>query len=135
MQKKIKHLEFIQGVVDRLASASFRMKGWAVAVTSAALVYLSAEGLTDSLLLLSAPIGAFWILDGYFLWQERLFRKLYDKVRCLPESDIDFSMATYTSDAAWQIKLKGWTRAIFSVTLSVFYVALLGMVMIARWIS
>lgn len=138
MERKTKHLEFIQGVVDRLASASFRMKGWAVALTSGALIYLSAEGLADSLLLLLAPVGAFWVLDGYFLWQERLFRKLYDKVRCLPEEEIDFSMATDTpgaSNAAWPKRLMGWVRAVFSVTLSVFYGVLLGMVLVARWIA
>ena len=46
---------------------------------------------------LPAPVGRigrpvseilFWGLDGYFLWQERLFRALYDHVRQLPESEI-----------------------------------------------
>ena len=138
MERKTKHLELIQGVVNRLASASFRMKGWAVVLTSGALIYLSAERLADSLLLLLAPVGAFWVLDGYFLWQERLFRKLYDKVRYLPEAEIDFSMETGTSsasDASWPMRLKGWARAVFSFTLSVFYGVLLGMVLVARWIA
>ena len=29
MDAKFKHLEFIQGVVNRLATDSFRLKGWA----------------------------------------------------------------------------------------------------------
>jgi len=40
------------------------------------------------------PILIFWILDGYLLSQERLFRALFDKIRKLPETDIDFSMDT-----------------------------------------
>ena len=28
MEKKLKHLEFIQGVINRLAANSFQMKGW-----------------------------------------------------------------------------------------------------------
>ena len=35
MDRKIKHLEFIQGVINRLASDSFRMKGWSVVLVSA----------------------------------------------------------------------------------------------------
>ena len=30
MQQKLKHLEFIQGVINRLATNSFQMKGWSV---------------------------------------------------------------------------------------------------------
>ena len=40
------------------------------------------------------PAVAFWALDAYYLRQERLFRKLYDHVRALPETSIDFSMNT-----------------------------------------
>ncbi len=134
-QNKIKHLEFIEGVVNRLASASFQMKGWAVVLASAVLVYLSAEGLAECWVLLIVPVGAFWILDGYYLWQERLFRKLYDTVRCLPDSGVDFSMATDASESGYHIKLRGWAGAMFSLTLFVFYAALLGLILIAKWIS
>lgn len=34
----------------------------------------------------------FWILDGYFLSQERLCRDLYNHVRKLKEEEMDFSM-------------------------------------------
>ncbi len=41
MDAKLKHLEFIQGVINRLASASFKMKGWSVVLVSALLVLLA----------------------------------------------------------------------------------------------
>ena len=34
MDAKVKHLEFIQHVVNRLATDSFRLKGWAVVLAS-----------------------------------------------------------------------------------------------------
>ena len=40
MESKHKHLEFIQGVVNRLASDSFRLKGWAVVLVAALFVLL-----------------------------------------------------------------------------------------------
>ena len=55
----------------------------------------------------------FWGLDGYFLWQKRLFRKLYNRVRKLPETD--FAMALDKSG------FRDWCRAVFSRTLIAFY--------------
>jgi len=34
MENKIKHLEMIQGVINRMASNSFALKGWAVTLVS-----------------------------------------------------------------------------------------------------
>lgn len=35
MDNKVKHLEFIQGVVNRLSTDSFLLKGWSVVLVSA----------------------------------------------------------------------------------------------------
>ena len=89
---KIKHLEMVQGVINRMASNSFMLKGWAVTLV-AGIFALASKG-TDKLYFLIAyiPIVVFWGLDSYYLLQERLYRALYNKVRLLNEKDIDFSM-------------------------------------------
>ena len=74
MEKKIKHLEFIQGVVNRLATNSFRMKGWSVVLIAALFAFLAREGDSTVVPIGFVPVLFFWGLDGYFLWQERLFR-------------------------------------------------------------
>ena len=64
------------------------------------------------------PVIVFWGLDGFFLWQEKLYRKLYDHVRLLKDEDVDFSMNTMpfrTSDGPT------WLGATFSKTLIPFY--------------
>lgn len=73
-----KHLEMIQGVINRLASNSFAVKTWAVGLI-AAIFALAAEKTGGQWLLLVAllPIVAFGALDAYYLKQERLFRHLY----------------------------------------------------------
>ena len=43
MEQKLKHLEFIQGVINRLATNSFQMKGWSVVLVAAILVLLVRE--------------------------------------------------------------------------------------------
>ncbi len=118
MEAKLKHLEFIQGIVNRLATDSFRLKGWTVVLVSALIVLLARTECIVTAHVAVAPIVAFWGLDGYFLWQERLFRALYDHVRQLEESDIDFSMDIHpfrTNHA------RTWLGATFSRTLVGFY--------------
>ena len=89
---KIKHLEFIQSIIARMNSNSFMLKGWTVTLV----VGLFALNLTEInipfIKLPVLPIVVFWILDGFYVYQERLFRKLYDKVRITNEDEIDFSM-------------------------------------------
>lgn len=87
-EDKIRHLEMIENVINRLANNSFLIKGWAVTL-AAAVVALSGKG---NVALAFLPIVSFWILDGYFLRQERLFRSLYEHVRTDPSTD--FSMHT-----------------------------------------
>ncbi len=127
MEAKIKHLEFIQGVVNRLANNSFLVKGWAVTLVSALFALLAGkEARTELLLIAFFPILAFWLLDGYFLWQERLFRSLYDEVCGKPESAIDFKM-----NLAPHLAKHSWSAAAFSKTLNIFYGAMLVLTSIA----
>jgi hypothetical protein len=77
----IKHLEFIHGVVGRLANDSFLMKGWALTVGGAFFGF-SVRDLNWRIALVGLlPVMAFWGLDSYFLSRERMFRALYDAVR------------------------------------------------------
>ena len=121
MDSKMKHLELIQGVVNRLASNSFRLKGWAVVLISAMLVLLAREGLIKHSFICILPILVLWGLDGYFLWQERLYRCLYDDVRRLNDDEVDFSMRIDSLNETW-------LGSTFSRTLVPFYTALVFLV-------
>ena len=74
----------------------------------------------------------FWGLDGFFLWQEQLFRKLYDRVRVLPDDEVDFSMNTSV--------IKGddrpsWIGATLSKTLIPFHGVLIFAVVVVMFLS
>ena len=120
MGDKHKHLEFLQGAINRMAGNLFLLKGWTVTLI-AALFVLSAKD-TNNVYVLVAYYAAivFWVLDGYFLSQERRFRALYDHVRKLPEAQIDFSMDT----SPYKSK-HSWAGAMFSRTLLIYYVLLM----------
>ncbi len=128
MESKLKHLELIQGVINRLASDSFRMKGWTVVLVAAVFVLLARQNAFDAGYIAILPITAFWALDGYFLWQQRLFRAHYDNVRTLPTENIDFSMDVRTYKGPLR---QSWLGTTFSRTLAFFYGALLVFVLVA----
>lgn len=92
---KIAHLQMIQGVIDRMGSNLFYLRGWSITLL-AGLFAISTSDLLNvdkrapSLFVILLIL--FWIYDGYFLSLERKFRGLYDKVRKLSEEEIDFSM-------------------------------------------
>lgn len=126
MSKKQAHLEMIQGIVNRLSQNSFLLKGWSVVLVSA-LFALAAHNTNPAFLYLAYfPVIAFWILDGYFLWQERLFRGLYDYVRIIEESEIDYSMNVNINEN----EKESWIDAIFSKTIMFFHGTVLGAIVI-----
>lgn len=94
MEKKNLYLQMIQGIVNRMASNSFMLKGWAVTLIAGIFALASKD--TDKVYFLIAyiPIIIFWGLDAYYLMQERLYRNLFNSVRCINDSEIDFSMDT-----------------------------------------
>lgn len=123
MENKIKHLEFIQSAINRMAGNLFFLRGWMITLITG-LFALSAKDTTQNYILIADfLILIFWILDGYFLSQERLFRALYNHVRMLDEKNIDFSMNT---DEFKKVKKNCWLQSTFSLTLLVFYLSLLG---------
>jgi hypothetical protein len=121
MENKGKHLEFLQGAINRMAGNLFLLKGWTITLI-AALFALSAKDSNKAYVLIAYfPAFIFWILDAYFLSQERRFRALYDHVRRLNEDQIDFSMDTTPFKKEPR---NTWAGAMVSPTLIIYYGAL-----------
>ena len=129
MEKKMKHLEMIEAVIERMGNNSFQLKGWAV--TLVALVgALAAQGSDKRFFLLAfVPLFAFWFLDSFYLQMERKYKVLYKRVSGKAESDIDFNMdtrsVTYTEDEAKRIC---FCSCLFSKTEWPFYLVIAGVV-------
>lgn len=95
MENKYKHMDYIQSVISRMASNSFYLKGWDITIV-AAIVALSFKESDWRIYACALILNiVFWILDAYYLKQEKLFRKLYKKVSEISDDNmIDFSMNT-----------------------------------------
>lgn len=127
-ERKLKHLELIQGVINRLSTNSFSLKGWGVVLISAIFALAAANNQSLLVLIGFIPGIVFWGLDGFFLWQEQLYRKLYDHVRTLEDESIDFSMNTTPFKSG---NAPTWIKATFSKTLIPFHGVLLLAVIVA----
>lgn len=123
---KIKHLEFIQAIINRLAGNSFWVKGWTLTLVAGLLAIATKSINTKLRVVAYIPVIFFWVLDGYFLWQERLFRSLYNEVRVKKEEQIDFSMDI----KEFRNRKNSWLGGIFSKPLFIFYAPLIGIMIV-----
>lgn len=122
-EKKIIHLQMIQEIISRMASNSFAIKGWAVSLVAGVFVLSNKDADKSYFIVAYLPIIVFWLLDAYYLWRERLYRLLYDKIRHLSDGKIDFSMDT--SFAKKDKTACTYVGCLFSKTIIGFYLSLL----------
>jgi len=122
MSNKQKHLEFIQGVISRTASNSFLLKGWTVTLFTILFVFATEKINFQCILVAIFPVFIFWLLDGFFLQKERLFRDLYNEVRVKDESQIDFSLDPQQFENKKENK---YGSTLFSKTIWPFYIPLM----------
>jgi len=112
----LKEIDIIQDIIKRMAFNSFLIKGWAITLVVGTLLL---KGPKYQVYIAFIPLLVFWFLDAYFLWQERMYRKLYDWVihNRLNTDEYLFDMNAYRFKDQVQSKL----RIMFSITLGWFY--------------
>jgi len=91
-EEKMRHLEMIEGIIERMGNNCFQLKGWAVALVSAICAFV--VGKTNKMYFLIAyiPIVLCLSLDAFYLYIERKYRVLYRETACKDNSEIDFLM-------------------------------------------
>jgi hypothetical protein len=121
VENKIAHLGFIQGAINRMAGNSFLIKGWIVTLV-AAIFALSTKSPDAKLTWLAiAAILIFWSLDTYYLRQEKLFRRLYEKVA---DGSVDSNKFTMNTSIL-QKEVQSFFSLAFSISELPFYFLLI----------
>ena len=126
-----KHLEIMQGVINRMAENSRSCKVWCVTLVAAILVLVARTGKADHALIALAPTVLFYFLDAYYLALERGFRQSYGSfVRRLHEGEVAASdlFAVIPTGSIWRGTLWGMFRS-FSVP--PFYAVVVATVVLA----
>ncbi len=130
MEAKLKCLEMIQGVINRMADNSFLLKGWSVTLISALFALAAKDSNQFFLYLAYFPCVTFWSLDGYFLWQEKMYRKLYQEVSTKSVESIDFDM----NATKFKEEVDTWFSVCFSTTLRLFHGVIFGVIVLIMFI-
>lgn len=115
-EEMLREFELIQGIIERQAENSFRIKGWTVTLVVVAIIFR-----TNDFQLFGAfiPLIGFWGLDAYFLRQEKMYRRLYSWVR---ENRPDNDSRQFDLDASrFDDQIDRVPTTMFSRTLLTFY--------------
>jgi hypothetical protein len=123
---RIEHLKAIKDVIARMSRNSFAVKAGSLTIVAGLLAITLSINSSKLAAIGMIPIITLWCLDAFYVRQERMFRRLYDSVRIGQAPEIGspgyFSMNTQL----FQSDENGLISTIFSKTLPLFYVPLLG---------
>lgn len=119
--EKIKHLEFIQSIISRMANNSFIIKGWSITVLTAIFLLANIGTNINFVFVALIPTIFFFFLDAYFLQLERKYRKLYNLV--LIDASIE-SMSLKILPSSKEDKTT-FVQSLFSKTIVIFYLGLI----------
>lgn len=116
--KQIKHLEFIQNIINRLNTNSFQIKGMSITLTAG---LLAISGTLENKYLMMVAyfvIITFWYLDSIYLSLERGYRELFDEVR----NQISATNYDLTLQTRHKKDKDTWDKVILSKTLAPLYI-------------
>ncbi|MBP5974173.1 hypothetical protein HW132_15835 [Brasilonema sp. CT11] len=128
-------MSILQGIITRLASNSTNCKTWCISLVSAILVVIADKNKPNYAWITLVPIILFFLLDAYYLAQERSFRAIYN----------NFIEALHSGNATTKnlfvlVPMRGFNvvKALFDASLSFavypFYLTLVVTVIIARYL-
>ncbi len=113
---QFREINLIQDIIKRMASNSFLIKGWAVTLV---IVTMLLRGTNTQMLIAFIPTIAFWVLDAYYLRQERMYRKLY---KWVVDNRLSSAERIYDLDASrFEKTVDSIPATMFSITLLCFY--------------
>lgn len=131
MENKIKHLEMVESIIERMGSNSFHLKGWTVALVTLVGGFASQGSDKRFFLIALIPLFAFWFLDAFYLQLERKYKILYKNVVETAENQINFNMDTrkIVCDGEDAERIC-YFNCLFSSTESLFYLIIIGAVVV-----
>lgn len=116
MDVKIKQLEMLQAVINRMASNSFVFKGWSVTIIAGLSAFATSDSNKKLLLVAFLATLLLWAVDAYYLSLERQYRLLYEKQAKQKPKKVSLSMKLPQYS-----KLKSWLKALVAPVLLGFY--------------
>jgi hypothetical protein len=116
-EMRLRHLDTIQSVINRLSQNSFAVRGWSVTLVTVVLALIGTRDIAHDLMIITlAPAVIFWFLDAYYVRQERRFRSLYGAAaRRLRDGDEAPDVPPLDMDAGpWSGPATAWGRVLLA---------------------
>lgn len=128
------HLSMIQGVIQRMSSNSSGCKAWCITLVSAILVIVADKGKPEYVWIAIIPSFLFAALDVYYLALEKGFRNSYDLFIGKLHRGILTEQDLYSINTTGNMTILQW-KAMKSFAVWGFYVSLIALIAMARWIA
>lgn len=126
---RIKHLEMIEVIIERMGNNSFQLKGWAVTLVTV-IGTLSQQGADKRYFALAfLPLLAFWLLDAYYLQLERKYKVLYRNVKDGQIEDFEMNTESIQPTEKEEKRIR-FERCMFAQVEGWFYVSILGILIV-----
>lgn len=129
------YINILQGIITRMATNSANCKTWCISLVSAILVVIADKNKPNYAWIAFIPTLLFFLLDSYYLCQERSFRKLYNNFIKDLHSD------AVTADKLFILNPPNGMNIVslllmssFSFSIYPFYLTLLFTIIIARYV-
>lgn len=125
-ESRIRYLESVQRVIDRLANTSFILKGWAVSLVAGLMAFAAGDTNHTCVVVAYIPIAVFWLLDSYFLMIERQYRYMFEA-----NADLSQRLECFTlkrDKASFGL----FVEAAMSITMLMTYIPLITVTLIVR---
>jgi hypothetical protein len=123
---KIKYLEMIEGIISRLASHSFSIKNWFVISLGGLLLFCLNHSGNKSLGVAFVVTIAFYLIDAYYLFLERCFRKKYNQALSGECDLFDLDIRAIKNEISMWSAMKSLSLLLYFVTFILLF--LLGII-------
>lgn len=129
---RVRYLEMIQRIIDRLSNISVIVKGWAITLTAAILALASKDANRSFFVVAYLPSITLWLLDAWYLMLERQYRILFRQNATLDQPITSFHIER---PLACRSEKTTYAQCFFSASVAWLYMTLILAILIAILIS
>lgn len=134
----IEQMRMLQNIITRMNSNSFQLKGWMITIVAAFLALFCNSGEPVYIFIAASMPVFFWMLDSYYLVQERKYRGKYKIVEEVFNGKISRENFTFfdlsTNDIPFEERYCFFS-AMFSKTEAGLYVSVIVVLLLAGYIT
>ena len=129
------YLNILQDIITRMASNSANCKTWCVTLVSAILVVVADKNKPNYVGISLIPLILFFLLDAYYLAQERSFRSIYNKfVENMHDGKAEIKDLFVIKPILGSTVVKALSESSFSFSVLPFYLTLFVTAIIAHYL-